>query len=446
MIINKFGGAIMADSKLAKLAVKQIKNQIKAGQRPIVVVSALKGITDLLVSLTDDYSQKVFNQICKKHNCWVKSLKLKTDDLKLKTQFLNLKKDLEKMQHKQGSKAIKDKILSYGERMSSLLFAELLRKNNIKAKRITDEELGIITDDNFGNANIDYKRSVKNIRKECQMLTSFSPETGLKARSQIFKVPVITGFIAKTVDSQTTTLGRGGSDTTACLIGAALNVLKVVLWKNVPGVLSADPRIVKNPKTVDYLTYEEAEESGKVVHSKSMALVQKENITVEVAYIKDPSQKTVINAKEKSKKGVKIISSKENLKLLQITGEQIKHYGALVQISRIITDQKINMVLIRNTRDNLYIVVDKNAHDLAQCKHQIKELNYQLKTQDVSMVYLIGKLDWCLVEKFNHWLHKICPKAILGAFPYKNCVRLESIILASSKANKLIRKFHQEFI
>ena len=109
--------------------------------------------------------------------------------------------------------------------------------------------------------------------------------------------PVITGFIGKTHDGQTTTLGRGGSDTTACLVGAALKAQKIILWKNVLGVLTADPKVVPNVRTIKSLSYEEAENIGKVIHHKPMGFAKRAGIPVEVIYIQNPRYKTVIYAK-----------------------------------------------------------------------------------------------------------------------------------------------------
>ncbi|MFH1712706.1 MAG: hypothetical protein ABH896_00760, partial [Candidatus Jacksonbacteria bacterium] len=261
----------------------------------------------------------------------------------------------------------------------------------------------------------------------------------------IYIVPVITGFVGRTVKGQTTTLGRGGSDTTACLAGAALKAEKVILWKNVAGVLSADPKIVKPVKIVKFLDYEEAEESGKVIHDKAMRLVRRAAVKVEVAYIQNSRQKTVITQQGSKASGVKIISSKDNLRLLIMTGDKVKHAGALLEIANIISGQAVNMVLIRNTRDNLYVVVDKNHHNINNIEGEIKKSGYQLEVQDAAMINVIGKLDWDTVERFNHLLHIHYPQAYLGAFPYRNCVRLEAVV-PPRQVVQLVMTLHKEFI
>ncbi len=467
-IINKFGGEIIGNPHLVQLAVKRLKEQlnpvrnfksnvsysdlaskisngVKRNQKPIVVVSALAGVTDKLLKLSlsasatpkalqagQNYDKKVIGELEKQHRDWRERLKVNSQ--KLESEFQNLKQELEedlkRVKEGKNGLVIQDRILAYGEKLSALLFTELLIKNGIQAEKLTGEELGIITDENFGDANIVYGESVRNIKSK---LKNFS------------QLPVITGFIGRTRQGETTTLGRGGSDTTACLLGAGLNASKVILWKNVPGVLSADPKIVKNPKAVKFLSYEEAEESGKVIHNKSLSLVKGKGIRVEVTYIAAPHQKTIIENNVPKKDGAKIISSRNDLYLLVIAGDKITQAGALFEIAKIISKEGINMVLIRNTKESLYIVVEKNSYNLLNCEQKISDLGYHLSIKEVSMVNAVGRMDWKIAERFNQLLYKFCPEAELGAFPYRNCLRLDAII-EILKVKKLIKIFHKELV
>jgi aspartate kinase len=300
VIINKFGGEIMGGPRLVKLAVLQIKSQLRCGQKPVVVVSALSGVTDKLVELCKKYDQRLIDALCREHEEWRDKLKVKSEKLKVqvKSLKLTLEKDARSIKGMQAKEMVQDRVLAYGEKLSSLLFTELLRQNGIKAVRLTGEEIGVITDDNFGDANVDYKRSVRNIRQIMQKSKIKNQNVIQNAKfKSSYLVPVITGFVGKTSRGQTTTLGRGGSDTTACLVGAALRASKVILWKNVPGVLTADPKVVKDVRTIKSLSYEKAENIGKVIHHKSMDFARRAGMAVEVTYIQNPRYKTVIYAK-----------------------------------------------------------------------------------------------------------------------------------------------------
>lgn len=442
-IINKFGGEIMGNFNLSYLGVSHIKSQLRLGYKPVVVVSALKGVTDSLVEVLNRLKRKrkvngivdlFVKDIYEKHKNWACNLnnykENKIEDI-ISNFISSLLKDLEVIAKFGDIKEVSDKILSYGERLSSVLFTHLLIENNINSCVFAGEELGIITNDKFGDADIIYDLSYRNVVK--------------KIHRNLNRVPVITGFIGRTRTGQTTTLGRGGSDTTACFIGSALNADRVILWKNVRGVLSADPRIVKGARTVKRLDYEEAEESGKVIHDKSMSLIRKENIVVNVSYIKDRRIRTIITKDGHKSKGVKIISYKDNSRLLHIIGDKIKRYGALFEISQIITSYKINMSLIRNTRDSLYIVIDKNNRDFNSCEKDIIKSGYDLKARDVSMINVIGNLDWNIVEEFNNMLLKTGGDVEIGAFPYKDCVRLEAVV-NPKKVKQVVKRFHRQFI
>ena len=117
-------------------------------------------------------------------------------------------------------------------------------KQNINVSFLDAREV-IVTDDNFGNAYVYYKESYSKIRKFCQDLN---------------KTWIITGFIGSTKNNETTTIGRSGSDYTASIFGAALNVSKIEIWTDVNGILTADPQIVPDARTIPKLNYEEAME------------------------------------------------------------------------------------------------------------------------------------------------------------------------------------------
>ena len=441
IIINKFGGDIMSSPEKIKLAIQEITNQIKNGQKPIMVVSALKGITDELVEVLKKVaiSKNFFlNSFVKKisqahHNFCQNILKNPGKLLEKIDRFLEeMEDDLKTLQKYGDIKIVKDKILSCGEIPASYIFATLLEDAGVKAKSLTGGEIGIITDNNFMDANIIWEKSADRVQKNLNKLITQK------------LVPVITGFNGKTSMGQITTLGRGGSDTTATFLGAVLNSYKIKLWKSVPGVLSADPRIVKQAKTISKITYNEAEESGQVLHDKAIRFLKKSDIEAEVCFVKDSKIKTIIKREFKDKKGVKMINSKENLTLLEVRSPQVEQYGFLYKISEMISRRGINMVLIRNTRDALYIVIE-NSQESPGLYKEIEEFGSRLKTEEVAMVSLVGNLEWSLANKFNQLLIKLNHHPAMGAFPYRECVRMEALINPKN-VERTVRALHKEMI
>jgi aspartate kinase len=153
----------------------------------------------------------------------------------------------------------------------------------LPAQRFLAEEIPIITDDNFKNADIIYEISKENIQKNLQEKIYNSK-----------RISVIPGFTGKTKKGETTTLGRGGTDTTACFIGSALLAHKIILWKDVGGVFSADPKITPEVKTLPIISYEEAEKAGKIIHNKAVQYVKLFNTPLEIVSIINPKLKTKV--------------------------------------------------------------------------------------------------------------------------------------------------------
>jgi aspartate kinase len=221
-IVVKYGGSSLADhEKLAK-AVAAVANEAANGTRIAVVVSAMGKTTDLLMNTMKNTA----NGKLEKHEL--------------------------------------DDILAMGERTSVRIFAAALRTNNVPSCYIDplDERWPIITDANFSNANPLLEECEKRIRERILPII----ETGT--------VPVIAGFIGRTLDGKITTLGRGGSDTTAFIIAQAINADEVVLVTNADGIMSGDPKIVVDPKRlpeIDVTTLVGLADSGaKFIHSKAL--------------------------------------------------------------------------------------------------------------------------------------------------------------------------------
>jgi aspartate kinase len=221
-IVVKYGGSSLADhEKLAK-AVAAVANEAANGTRIAVVVSAMGKTTDLLMNTMKNTA----NGKLEKHEL--------------------------------------DDILAMGERTSVRIFAAALRTNNVPSCYIDplDERWPIITDANFSNANPLLEECEKRIRERILPII----EKGT--------VPVIAGFIGRTLDGKITPLGRGGSDTTAFIIAQAINADEVVLVTNADGIMSGDPKIVVDPKRlpeIDVTTLVGLADSGaKFIHSKAL--------------------------------------------------------------------------------------------------------------------------------------------------------------------------------
>ncbi len=222
-IVVKFGGSSLADHERMLKAVMAVVNESKKGTKLAVVVSAMGKTTDQLLATAKNTS----NGKLAKHEL--------------------------------------DDILSMGERTSIRLFAAALRNNGVDACYFDpmDAKWPIVTDENFQNANPLVKECEKNIKENILPLV----EAGT--------IPVIAGFIGKTKDGKITTLGRGGSDTTAFLMGQGINADQIVLVTDAEGIMSSDPKIIAQPKllpTINVNTLVGLADSGaKFIHIKRLS-------------------------------------------------------------------------------------------------------------------------------------------------------------------------------
>ncbi len=445
-IVNKFGGGILKKN-FVPIIIKRLKEQISLGFSPIVVVSAMPGVTDKLVSIlsTLDNDKLPEKEATKQIINFIKDLrtihsqniidfdfsKIESEKInhELESLFIQLEDDLLVIVATEMN-SYEDKIVSYGEKLSATILNSYFNNNGLKAKRILAEEIPIITDNNFKNANIEYKISEKNT---------------IDKISKITEIPIIAGFTGITNEGHTTTLGRGGTDTTACFIGAALKASKVVLWKDVGGVLSADPKIIKNAKTIPVINYMEAEESGKIIHHKAIQYIKLFHTPLEIASIINPKHKTKIENNRKIQKGAKIISIKKDLNFILITDEIIKLNDLLVIVSETFYKYKLDIVLISNTHYSLQLVVDNNNGQLNSAYAELRDKVSKIEMVNTNMVFLIGRFDAKDVSNFNDILVKMGAELLISAFYYEDCNRIEAVI-KTDDINQVVKVLHKKFI
>ena len=357
IIVNKFGGGILIKNFIP-LMVERLREQIKDGYSPIVVISALPGVTDELLKNSDESFLKTLKE---------KHIQIMTDinfnkewlekaEIELNKLFADLKNDLKLTKT---VLANEDKIIAYGEKLSATIFTFYLNMLNLPAQRFLAEEIPIITDDNFKNANIVYEISEKNIQENLQEKIYNSKV-----------IPVIPGFTGRTAEGKTTTLGRGGTDTTACFVGSALRVEKVILWKDVNGVLSTDPKIVPEAKTIENINYQEAKRAGKIIHDKAIQYVKLFNTPLEIASITNPELKTEVSKIKQPENGAKIISYKKDT-IFMLGNFDAQHVNSLNNLLiKLKIDLNPNTFLYKNCAMLKAVVKTDNINKVIKVLHK----------------------------------------------------------------------------
>jgi aspartate kinase len=268
MIVMKFGGSsVGAPDRIARV-VDIVKGRLK--RRPVIVVSAFRGVTDELLELGRDALKGDLSRIPaleKRHRETAAALGVDAAPIEPLIQELGeLARGVSLL--KELTPRTLDRLAGYGERLSVRLVAAAMSKAGLPARPVDAPEAGLLTDDKFGGATP---------LPEADALLQ-------KSLGGEGPVPIVTGFIGRTVDGEITTLGRNGSDYSATILGAALGAEEVEIWSDVDGIMTADPRIVPAAKPLETLSFAEACElayyGGKVLHPHTLVPAMRKGIPV----------------------------------------------------------------------------------------------------------------------------------------------------------------------
>lgn len=274
MIVMKFGGSSVANAE----RIKHVASIIKAyrEKRPVVVLSAMGDTTDHLLAAADLAVTGTVDVagVAKLHEETARELGINIDAIEaLLSELKQLLTGISML--KEISRRSRDYLVSFGERMSVRMMAAYLKSQGVDAKFYDAWDIGFVSDSNYMAAEL-----------LDEVWENIPWHLGSYSKGLDNAIPIVTGFIAKDKRGIITTLGRGGSDLTATMIGAAMNAEEVQTWKDVDGILTSDPRVVKEAKPVPEVTYEEAQElamfGSQVLHPRSMVPVRKSGTPVRV--------------------------------------------------------------------------------------------------------------------------------------------------------------------
>ena len=382
MVVFKFGGTSIGNVERIKNVASIIKDNLKKHKEIVVVLSAFGGVTDNLIKMSvtaskgdPDYELQ-FKKLEELHISVAKELlpvKYQTEILSHVKLTLN---ELEDVLHgvflvKEISPRSQDFIMSFGERLSTYIVTNYFNSIGINSEFIDTRKI-IKTDESFGNAKVDFSATTDLIKQ------SFKSSKKLK---------VVTGFIGSTTNEETTTLGRGGSDFTAAILASVLKAKEIEIWTDVDGVLTTDPRKVKNAFPIKNLSYEEAMElshfGAKVIYPPTMQPALSKGIPVRIKNTFNPKfEGTLIGSKGNgSKYLIKGISSIDNISLLGINGSGMVGVAGISQrIFGALAAKNISVILITqaSSEHSLCIAV-LPAYALSAQKAIEQEFRYEIK-------------------------------------------------------------------
>ncbi len=340
IIVQKFGGTSVSTEERRKQVINKIGKAIENGLKPVVVVSAMGRMgeayaTDTLLSLVDN-------------------------------------------NFKDNNKSAQDLLMCCGEIISSVVLCNDLYKHGITAVPLTGGQAGIITN----NVHTDAQAIDVDIRNIMKVL-----EEG--------KVPVVTGFQGVTKDGFFTTLGRGGSDTSACILGVALKAKEIDIYTDVDGIMTADPRIVKDASLINEMTYNEvfqlADQGAKVIHPKAVDLAKKGNVPLVIKNTMSDSKGTIIksNVSEEEKRLISGITHLNNRIQVRVRLVDNKGKGTYRNLLELLAKNHISLDLINIFPEHQMFTIDASEKEKLSEIMSKAEIKYTI-IENCSTVAIVG--------------------------------------------------------
>lgn len=457
MKVLKFGGSSVANAQSLS-SVLSVVSRSSGRHRIVVVVSAISGITDLLLKagrqaeMQDPGYRKTVSEIEFRFLEYTRTLLPVTTQsatLSMVKQQINIIEDicngiytLQEM-----SVRICDKLVSFGEIITSRIISEKFNAEGLNHHWTDSREL-IRTDSRFGRASVDVVATNRAIREKLQF-----------EQTRMFLLP---GFIASDVNGNTTTLGRGGSDYTAAIIGAALNASCVEIWTDVNGMMTADPRQVKNAKPISEISYHEAMElshfGAKVLYPPVIRPTMQKKIPLLIKNTFAPEETgTLITDKEEIVENIRGISSISDIVLLRLEGPgMIGIPGFSKRLFAALASEGISVILITQASSEFSICVaiskmdESRALDIMKVtfKSELTEGSLlPVKAEDnLSVIALVGNSMVNLPGISGRMFGVLGRNGVnIRAIAQGSSERNISAVIAQKDLRKSLNVLHEEF-
>ncbi len=332
---------------------------------------------------------------------------------------------------------LKDAIVSYGEQLSSRLLAEVCRAKNLNVRQMDSRRL-IVTDDEYGAAMPIWNETENLIQLELQPLIDAG------------EIPVLGGFIAASRGGETTVLGRGGSDYSAALVGAALRAREIQIWTDVTGVLTCDPRICSEARTIGTLSYEEASElayfGAKVLHPKTIQPAVDFSIPVRVCNSHEPNKigTMILPSSKSTRKKVKSIAHKTGITILRVSSARmLGSYGFMSALFQVFERYRTVIDVISTSEVSVALTLDDTA-SIEPIVGELKRLGEVEVEHDNAVICVVGeglRESSGLASKIFSTLNDINISLISHGASSVNM----TFVVKEEKVDEVIKRLHNEF-
>lgn len=398
-LVMKFGGTSVKDGE-SILHCAQLVKKFAAENEVVVTTSAMAGVTDFLLEAAEKcysnpspgYIKVSVAELAKRHFDAVNTAVSEEYRPKVISAIERLMDELEKVllgitYLGELTKRSEDYILSFGERLCAPILSATLLSLSVDSVALTGGDAGIITNENFGRA-----KPIPDVNKIIE--SRLDPLLTIKN-----SVPVVSGFMGTTKDGSITTLGRGGTDLTATLLGAALDADEVWLWKEVAGVMTTDPKIVPEAKLLPEISYLEAMElshfGAKILHPRALEPVMKEKIPVRIKNTFDPEAPgTVIRGETKSAKEiVKALSLIEKVAVINIAGAGLNFADIMAEVFKKLSEARIRVIMLSQSSSELSLSIVVDQTDLRKAMKALRNIQNGVRVtmmEDIAVISAVG--------------------------------------------------------
>jgi aspartate kinase len=441
MIVMKFGGSSVADAGRIRHVAEIVRGYLE--RKPALVLSAMGDTTDHLLEAAEKALKTrtaSVNRIEELHLKTIRDLGLGAavgEEIRpLLEELRSLLMGICLIRELTGK--TKDYLVSFGERLSVRIFAAYLNSLGLRARALDAWNAGFVSDSGFTAAEL-----------EAESWEAI-PGAVLPLINEGV-LPVLTGFIAKDRQGNITTLGRGGSDLSATVLAAASKAEEVQVWKDVDGILTADPRIVKDARPVEAVTYEEAAElayfGAQVLHPRAMQPCMKTGTPVLVKNSYNPAAPgtRIVPSLDRKTLPVQAITSRKDVTLVDIVSTRmLGQYGFLAEVFSAFARHGISVDMVATSEVSISLTLDA-AHDLGAVKRELSKIaGVEIRTGK-AIVTIIGDV---------HRSSEILQRAF-GVCARRG-IQVQMISLGASKVNisfivndtqgaEVVQRLHEEF-
>ncbi len=452
MIVQKFGGTSVADPDAIRRLIDIVRaTRAREGRGPAVVVSAMSGVTDALLAIaasagaahTEDALARV-TQLRERHQAATAALTAGERAVALTTVLNRHFDELDAVARALGvlrevSGRTLDAIAATGELLSSRLVAAALDEAGVPAAWV-DARRAIVTDD-------EHTRAAPLMR-----------ETAAAVRASVMPVldaghvPVLGGFVGATTEGITTTLGRGGSDYSGAIIGAAVEATEIQIWTDVDGMLTADPRVVPSPRLVPQLSFSEASElayfGAKVLHPSTILPAVERDIPVRIVNARKPEgEGTLIvahPARAATAESITALACKRDITVVDITSTRmLMAYGFLRRLFEVFERFRTPVDVVTTSEVSVSVTVDDCRH-LDAIRDALSEFAEVSIEPEMALLCAVGdqlRGNASIAPRVMRVLEGVPLRMVAQAASRRNI----TLVMRQSDLAGAMQRLHQEF-